>query len=65
MSDTPEQPVGRLAHAALPDGRTDRRAVAQAFLAEPRATLRTALAARRALASLRAAAAALAPRAVP
>jgi hypothetical protein len=65
ISDTPEQPVGRLAHAALPDGRTDRRAVAQAFLAEPRATIRTAVAARRALASLRAAAAALAPRAVP
>lgn len=65
ISDTPEQPVGRLAHAALPDGRTDRRAVAQAFLAEPRATLRTAVAARRALASLRSAAEALAPRAVP
>ena len=65
ISDTPEQPVGRLAHAALPDGRTDRRAVARAFLAEPRATLRTALAARRALASLRAAASALAPEARP
>jgi adenosylhomocysteine nucleosidase len=65
ISDTPEQPVGRLAHAALPDGRTDRRAVVQAFLAEPRATLRTAVAARRALASLRSAAEALAPRAVP
>ena len=65
ISDTPEQPVGRLAGAALPDGRTDRRAVARAFLAEPRATLRTALAARRALASLRAAAAALAPEAAP
>ena len=65
ISDTPEQPVGRLAGAALPDGRTDRRAVARAFLAEPRATLRTASAARRALASLRAAAAALAPEAAP
>jgi hypothetical protein len=65
ISDTPEQPVGRLAHAALPDGRTDRRAVVQALLAEPRATLRTAVAARRALASLRSAAEALAPRAVP
>jgi hypothetical protein len=65
ISDTPEQPVGRLARAALPDGRTDRRAVGRAFLAEPRATLRTALAARRALASLRAAAAALAPEAAP
>ena len=65
ISDTPERPVGRLAHAALPDGRTDWRAVARAFLAEPRATIRTALAAMRALASLRAAATALAPEATP
>ena len=65
ISDTPERPVGRLAHAALPDGRTDWRAVARASLAEPRATIRTALAARRALASLRAAATALAPEATP
>ena len=65
ISDTPERPVGRLAHAALPDGRTDWRAVARAFLAEPRATIRSALAARRALASLRAAATALAPEATP
>ena len=65
ISDTPERPVGRLARAALPDGRTDWRAVARAFLAEPRATIRTALAARRALASLRAAATALAPEATP
>ncbi len=65
ISDTPEQPVGRLASAALPDGRTDRRALAKAFLVEPGATLRSALAARRALASLRAAALALAPEATP
>ena len=65
ISDTPERPVGRLAHAALPDGRTDWRAVVRAFLAEPRATIRTALAARRALASLRAASTALAPEATP
>ena len=65
ISDTPERPVGRLARAALPDGRTDWRAVARAFLAEPRATIRTAIAARRALASLRAAATALAPEATP
>jgi adenosylhomocysteine nucleosidase len=65
ISDTPEQPVGRLARAARPDGRTDWRVVLQAFLAEPRGTLRTALAARRALASLRAAATALAPEATP
>ena len=63
ISDTPELPVGRLARAAFPDGRTDRRAVARAFLAEPRGTLRSALAARRALASLRAAAASIAPEA--
>jgi hypothetical protein len=49
ISDTPERPVGRLARAAFPDGRTDWRAVARAFAAEPRATLSTALAARRAL----------------
>jgi hypothetical protein len=65
ISDTPERPVGRLAHAALPDGRTDRRAVARAFLADPRGTIRSAVAARRALASLRAAATALAPEARP
>ena len=60
ISDTPEQPVGRLAQAATPDGGTDWRVVAQAFASEPRATVRTALAARRALASLRSAAAAFA-----
>jgi hypothetical protein len=65
VSDTPELPVGRLAHAAVPDGRTDWAAVARALLAEPRMTLRSALAARRALESLRVAAAELAPRAVP
>lgn len=65
ISDTPEHPVGRLAHAAVPDGRTDWRVVLRALLAEPGATVRTALAARRALASLRAAAAELAPRAAP
>ena len=56
ISDTPEQPVGKLAHAARRDGATDWRVVAQALTSEPRATLRTALAARRALASLRSAA---------
>jgi nucleoside phosphorylase len=65
VSDTPEQPVGRLAHAAVPDGRTDWAAVVRALLAEPRMTLRSALAARRALESLRVAAAELAPRATP
>jgi adenosylhomocysteine nucleosidase len=60
ISDTPEQPVGRLAHAATPDGGTDWRVVAQALTSEPRATLRTALGTRHALASLRSAASALA-----
>jgi nucleoside phosphorylase len=60
ISDTPEQPVGRLGHAATPDGGTDWRVVAEALASEPRATLRTALATRRALASLRSAATALA-----
>jgi hypothetical protein len=60
ISDTPEQPVGRLAHAATPDGATDWRVVAKALTSEPRATLRTALGTRRALASLRSAASTLA-----
>ena len=55
ISDTPEQPVGRLAHAATRDGATDWRVVAQALVSEPRATMRTALATRSALASLRSA----------
>jgi adenosylhomocysteine nucleosidase len=65
ISDTPEQPVGRLVHAALPHGGTDWGSVARAFLAEPRTGVRTALSARRALASLRQAATALAPGAAP
>jgi hypothetical protein len=65
ISDTPERPVGRLARAAVPDGRTDWGAVVRALLAEPRATLRTAIGARRALASLRAAATSLTPEATP
>ena len=65
ISDTPERPVGRLAHAAVPDGRTDWGVVGRALLAEPRTTVRTALAGRRALASLRYAAASLAPGATP
>jgi adenosylhomocysteine nucleosidase len=61
VSDTPEQPVGALAHAALPHGGTNWGAVLRAFLAEPRTSLRAALSARSALASLRHAATALAP----
>jgi nucleoside phosphorylase len=60
ISDTPEQSVGMLAHAAAHDGSTDWRVVARSLVSEPRATLRTALATRRALASLRSAAASLA-----
>lgn len=62
ISDTPERPVGRLARAASPDGATDWRVVAGALAAEPAATARVALGARRALASLRHAAAALSDR---
>ncbi len=65
ISDTPEQPVGRLAHAAVPDGRTDWGVVVRALVGEPRVTLNTALAARRALASLRVAAVALSSGARP
>ena len=65
ISDTPEQPVGRLARAAVPDGRTDWPVVLRALLSDPRATLRSALAARQALGSLRSAAASLAQGAPP
>ncbi|HEX2045578.1 MAG TPA: hypothetical protein VHF23_08130 [Gaiellaceae bacterium] len=64
ISDTPALPVGSLARAAKFDGRTDWAAVARSFLREPRKAVRAALAARRALGSLRHAAAALGPEAV-
>ena len=54
ISDTPERPVGRLAHAARPTGAATWRVVARAVARRARATLRAASAARRALASLRA-----------
>jgi hypothetical protein len=60
VSDTPERPVGRLARGATPDGETDWRVVARALVSEPAATIRTARAASRALASLRHAATVLA-----
>jgi len=60
VSDTPGRPVGRLARGATPDGRTDWRVVAGALVSEPAATIRTARAAGRALASLRHAATVLA-----
>ena len=56
ISDSSERPLGRLASAARPDGSTDPRAVAVAFLTQPVASVRTALAARRAVAELRRAA---------
>ena len=61
ISDTPERPVGKLAHAAVADGGTDWAVVARALLAEPRTAVRTARSARRALTSLRHAAVAFAP----
>ncbi|MGH3091438.1 MAG: hypothetical protein ACRDOG_03790 [Gaiellaceae bacterium] len=64
ISDTPARPVGRLAAAARPDGRTDWMVVAHSFLAEPRGSLLAALGARRALGSLRHAAVAIRPEAV-
>ena len=56
ISDSTERPLGRLAFAARPDGSTDLRAVARAFLTQPVTSVRTALAARRALSRLRRAA---------
>ncbi len=52
VSDTPERTVGPLAHAAAADGSTAWRVVARAFLSDPGASARTAVDARRALASL-------------
>jgi nucleoside phosphorylase len=60
VSDTPGQPAGRLAHGATPDGATDWRVVGRALVSEPAATIGTARAASRALASLRHAATVLA-----
>ena len=56
ISDSTERPLGRLAFAARPDGSTDPRAVARSFLTQPVTSIRTALAARRALSRLRRAA---------
>lgn len=59
VSDAADEPVGRLVCAGKPDGRTDWAVVARAFVLEPLRSLRTALDARRAFASLRHAASAL------
>ena len=63
VSDEFGTPLGLLADAATRDGETNWGVVARAALREPLATARTALGARRALASLTGAAAALAGRA--
>jgi nucleoside phosphorylase len=52
VSDSPSQPVGRLAGASKPDGSTDWGVVVKAFLTEPRTAARAARGARRALAAL-------------
>jgi adenosylhomocysteine nucleosidase len=56
VSDAVDEPVGRLVCAGKADGATDWVVVARAFLLEPLRSLRTALDARRAFASLRRAA---------
>jgi adenosylhomocysteine nucleosidase len=60
ISDTPDRPVGSLATAATATGDVAWRAVVRSFLLEPRMSIRTALAARAALASLERAAKTLA-----
>jgi adenosylhomocysteine nucleosidase len=60
ISDTPDRPVGGLARAATAAGEVAWRVVVRSFLVEPRTTVRAALGARAALASLERAAAALA-----
>jgi hypothetical protein len=61
VSDAVDEPVGRLVCAGKADGGTDWAVVARAFLLEPLRSLRTALDARRAFASLSRAAAAFGP----
>lgn len=59
ISDSADRPLGRLATAARPDGSTNYRAVALAFVRQPVTSVRVALAARRAMGGLRRAAEAL------
>jgi len=59
VSDTPGRPLGRLAAAVTAEGETDLPAALRAFAVAPRASLRDARAARRALAALEPAARAL------
>jgi hypothetical protein len=60
ISDDASQPLGRLARAATPDGRVAWREVVAAFVTQPARSLRSARAARRGIAALERAAAALA-----
>lgn len=64
ISDDASQPLGRLARAARPDGRVAWREVVLAFATQPARSLRSARAARRGIAALERAAAALAGGAV-
>jgi adenosylhomocysteine nucleosidase len=59
ISDSSDRPLGRLAAAARPDGTTDWRVVARAFVTQPLTSIRVALDARRAAARLERAAEAL------
>jgi adenosylhomocysteine nucleosidase len=59
VSDSKDRPLGRLAFAARADGSVDRRVVAAAFLIHPVMSVRSMLAARRAMARLEQAARAL------
>jgi hypothetical protein len=59
ISDSRDRPLGRLAFAARTDGSTDWRVVAVAFLTHPIMSVRSTLAARRAMARLERAAKAL------
>jgi hypothetical protein len=59
ISDSSDRPLGRLAFAARADGSTDWRVVAAAFLIHPVMSVRSTLAARRAMARLERAAKAL------
>jgi hypothetical protein len=52
VSDSGEQPVGRLVCAGKPDGGTDWKVVATAFVTEPVRSIRTARDARKATAAL-------------
>ncbi|HEX5469222.1 MAG TPA: hypothetical protein VFW80_09265 [Gaiellaceae bacterium] len=52
VTDSPAAPVGRLARAGRPDGGTDWKIVASAFVSQPRVSFRTAANARKAMRSL-------------